>query len=209
MFGRLWGWLTSGLRVKYQEYRKTWWWLVVCLIAGIGLAVVSLLIANPGVDDINTSLLDGNVLNMASVDASIGNFMWQRVLSILLPVLVVLVAAALSAWTAWLLFPLVLMHGYWVCFTLWWTFMYFNISAILLLVFYVVWLVVVTLVLCVGVIWASTCGAALRVCHGRNKRGWLAVLKGLTILVVTAVVLGVVEYLIFYLILGRIVYKPL
>lgn len=209
MLGRLWGWFTSGLRVKYREYRRTWWWLVVCLVAGVGLAVVSLLIANPDVDDINTSLLDGNVLNMASIDASIGGFIWQRVLSVLLPVVVVLVAAALSAWMAWLLFPLVLMHGYWVCFTLWWTFMYYSISAILLLVFYVVWLVVVTLVLGVGVIWASQVGAGLRVCRGRGKAGWLAVVQGLAVLVLTLVVLGVVEYLIFYLILGRIVYKPL
>lgn len=178
MFNRLWLWLCSGLRLKYQIYRRTLWWLVFWLVVGSVLAIISLAIGGVGTDDINYHLIDGNILNMADPNAGIGGFIWQRMVTLFVPVLILLGLALLSRWTALAIFPLVLMHGYWLCLTVWWTFMYYSFNALFLLLFYLVWLVLVTVVLLVALIgvydWARTVREQRYHCRGL----WWPLLRG-------------------------------
>lgn len=193
------------LRVQWKQYRRTLGWLVFWLVVGIVTGIVTLIINDIEVDDINYRLIDGNILNATTVGVGMGSFIWQRILSLMVPILVVFGLAALSRVTAYVIFPLVFMHGYWLAVALWWVFFYYGFSAILLLIFYTVWLLLVTAILFVGLLWAFQWGSQCRTCHGRTD--WGAIGRGTVIMIGVAVVLGIFEYLVFWTILGKIVYK--
>lgn len=205
-----WDRLLGMCRVQWQKYKKTLVWLLVWLVAGVVLGIVTLFVTDVGVDEINYHLIDGNILNATALDSSMGSFIWQRVLSIAIPVLVVLVLAWLSRVTAYAVFPVIMVHGYWLAVAIWWTFFYYSFTAILLIVFYLVWLLVVTAVILVGMLWALQSGESLRLrgqC-GRSEKNWWLILRGAVVLIGVAVVLGFFEYLVFWTVLGKIVYKP-
>lgn len=205
-----WDRLLGMCRVQWQKYKKTLVWLLVWLVAGVVLGIVTLFVTDVGVDEINYHLIDGNILNATALDSSMGSFIWQRVLSIAIPVLVVLVLAWLSRVTAYAVFPVIMVHGYWLAVAIWWTFFYYSFTAILLIVFYLVWLLVVTAVILVGMLWALQSGESLRLrgqCGRAEKNRWL-ILRGAVVLIGVAVVLGFFEYLVFWTVLGKIVYKP-
>lgn len=205
-----WGRLLDFLRVQWRKYKSTLYWLLVWLVAGIVLGIVTLIINDVEVSEINYRLIDGNILNATSINAGMGSFIWQRILSLLVPISLVLLLASVSRVTSWVVFPVVLMHGYWLAVAVWWIFFYYGLTAILLLVFYVLWLLVVTAVLLAGLLWALQTGENLRIGGGSDcaqKRDWGALLRGMAIIIGIAVVLGFVEYLVFWTILGKIVYK--
>lgn len=204
-----WYRLLDWLRVQWHKYKTTLIWLLVCLGAGVIVGIVTLYISDVTVSDINYQLIDGNILNATAVGSTMGNFIWQRILSLMLPTLLVLVMAAISRVTVWTIFPVCFMHGYWLVMAAWWMFFYYSFTAILLIVFYVLWLLIVTVVLLAGLLWALQCGENFRHSKQCNQsKNWLAVLRGTTILIGVALVLGFIEYLVFWTILGKIVYKP-
>lgn len=200
------------LRVHWRKYQKTFRWLLVWLIAGIALGIVTVFVTDVGVDDINYHLIDGNILNATAINSSIGNFIWQRVLSIAAPIVIVLVFASLSRITSFAVFPVTMIHGYWLAVAIWWTFFYYSFTAILLLIFYIVWLIIVTVVILAGLLWALECGANLRSNNQSSQCGkqhYIGVLlRGAITFIGIAVVLGFFEYLVFWTVLGKIVYKP-
>ena len=211
---QVWWWykLLDFLRVQWRKYKTTFCWFLVCLVIGIILGIITLYLGDVGVDNINYRLIDGNLLNATSIDSSLGNFVWQRILSLALPIIVVLILATISKLTALAVFPMVLMHGYWLAVAVWWTFFYYNLTAILVLVFYIVWLLIVTLVLFAGLLWALQCGENFRQSGGKTNcpptRNWGVFWRGVALIVGVAVVMGFLEYLVFWTILGKIVYKP-
>lgn len=204
----LWSKLLDFLRVQWRQYKSTFYWLLVWLCAGIVIGIITLIISNIAVDDINYRLIDGNILNATAINSSLGSFVWQRILSLVIPVLVVLIFACLSRVTALMVFPVVLMHGYWCAVAVWWTFFYYSLPAILVLIFYILWLVVVTAVLLAGLLWALQCGEQFR--NSKNcdsNHRWANLFRGLAIISGVAVILGFIEYLVFWTVLGKIVYK--
>lgn len=205
-----WYRLLDFLRVQWRKYKSTLCWLLVWLVAGIVLGIVTIIVTDVGVGDINYHLIDGNILNATSTSGSMGGFIWQRVLSIAIPILVVLIFACLSRVTSLAIFPVILIHGYWLAVAVWWTFFYYSFTAILLIIFYVVWLLVVTAVLLAGLLWALQCGENLRKNgkDGGKPREWGTLFRGAAILIGIAVALGFFEYLVFWTVLGKIVYKP-
>lgn len=205
MLALAWCRLLDYLRVQGKTYRGTFCWLVVCLVVGAVLGIVTIVIGDVEVEEINYQLIDGNILNATAIGSGIGSFVWQRILSLVVPILVVLGLALLSKFTGYVFFLLILMHGYWLSVALWWVFFYYSFAAILVIVFYAVWLLLVTAVLCVGVIWAFRWGCDCRTCGGKIQ--WGVMFRGLAVFVAVAVVMGFFEYLVFWAILGKIVYK--
>jgi len=205
MMALWWCRLIDYLRVQWKTYRATMCWLAVCLVLGAVLGIVTICIGDVEVDNINYQLIDGNILNATAIGVGMGSFVWQRILSLAVPVLVVFVFAALSRWTGCVLFPIVLMHGYWFSVALWWVFFYYSFSAILVIMFYAVWLMIVTAILFVGLVWAYQWGCHCRTCRG--KREWGCIVRGACCLIGVAVVMGFLEYLVFCTVLGKIVYK--
>lgn len=203
-----WDRLLGTLRVQWQKYKTTLIWLVVWLVAGVVLGIVTIFATDVTVGDINYHLIDGNILNATAIGSSMGSFIWQRVLSIAVPVLVVLMFALLSRVTAYAVFPVIMVHGYWLAIAVWWTFFYYSFTALLLIIFYLLWLLVVTAVILAGMLWALQCGANFREQQCTKCKAWLDVLRGAGVLIVVAVGLGFLEYLVFWTVLGKIVYKP-
>ena len=207
-----WYRLLDFLRVQWQKYKATFIWLLVWLIAGLVFGIVTIYLGKVGVDDINYHLIDGNLLNATATNSSIGNFIWQRVLSLILPITLVLILASIARFTALIVYPVVLIHGYWLAVAVWWTFFYYNVTAILLLVFYIICLLLVTAILLAGLLWALQCGANFRNSGGSQNcpqiQNWGNVLRGALIIIGIAICLGIFEYLVFWTVLGKIVYKP-
>jgi len=202
-----WFRLVEQLRVQWKKYRRTLIWLAVWCVVGAVLGIVTIVIGHVDIEGINYQLIDGNILNATAIGSSIGSFIWQRILSLAIPVIVVFCLAMLSRVTALVIFPVVLMHGYWLSVAIWWVFFYYSLPAILVIIFYTVWLLLVTAILLVGLVWAFQWGSYCRTCVG--KRPWGTVIYGASVLIVVAVVLGVLEFLVFWTVLGKIVYKPL
>ena len=207
MWALCWCRLLDLLRIQGKRYRTTFCWLLVWLVVGAVLGIVTLVVGDVEVDGINYRLIDGNLLNATAIHPSMGSFIWQRILSLLVPILIVFICALISRVTAWIIFPLVLVHGYWLSVAIWWVFFYFSFPAILVIIFYTVWLLLVTAILLAGLIWAFRCGGECRTCHGKWQ--WGAILRGFVLVFGIAVVFGLFEYLIFCTILGKIVYKAL
>lgn len=205
-----WERLLGFLRVQWQKYKVTLIWLVVWLVAGMIFGIVTLFVTNVGVDEINYHLIDGNILNATALGSSIGSFIWQRILSIIIPVLVVLILASCGRVIAYAVFPVIAVHGYWLAVAVWWTFFYYNFTALLLIIFYIIWLLVVTVVILAGLLWALQWGANFRCRRKQNGQGgdWWMLIRGIGVLVAVAAVLGIFEYLVFWTVLGKIVYKP-
>lgn len=203
-----WCRLCELLNVQWKSYRRTFLWLVIWCVVGGVLGIVTIVIGDVAVENINYQLIDGNILNATALGSSIGSFIWQRILSLVIPVLLVFGFALLSKFTAFIIFPLVLMHGYWLSVAIWWVFFYYSLPAILVIIFYTVWLLLVTAILLIGLIWALRWGCHCRTCCGKQKK-WGSIIWGLCIITGIAVVLGLIEFLVFWAILGKIVYKAL
>ena len=201
--------MLDTLRVKWAVYQRTAWWLLFWLVVGVVFGVISIAVGDIGAGDINTKLIDGNILNMAGVAPGVGTFLWQRGLTILVPVLLLFGCALLGRVATLAVWPFVVLHGYWLCLSLWWTWCYYTVNAVFLLAFYGLWLIVVTAVLFAGILWALNLAAQIRETHWRCAGGWGRLWSGLALLTAVSIVLGLLEYLVFAWFLGRIVYKPL
>ncbi len=202
-----WFGLLERLSVQWKKYRRTYFWLIFWCVVGAVLGIVTIVIGDVDIEGINYQLIDGNILNATAIGSSIGSFIWQRILSLTIPVFVVFIFAMLSRFTTLMIFPVVVMHGYWLSVAIWWVFFYYSLPAIFVIIFYTVWLLLVTAILLVGLIWALEWGNYCRTCY--KKRPWGKVVYGVVILIVVAVVLGFLEFLVFWTVLGKIVYKPL
>lgn len=207
--GKLWFWLLNTLRVKWAVYRKTALWLLFWLVVGVVWGIITIAMGDIGADDINTKLIDRNLLNMAGVAPGVGTFLWQRVQSIVVPVLLLFGCALLGRAGSLAVWPFMVLHGYWLCLSFWWTWRYYHVNAVFLLAFYGFWLIMVTAVLGAGILWALNLAAQLRDSRWHGAGGWGRFWSGVAWLTVVSVVMGAIEYLVFAWFLGRIVYKPL
>lgn len=202
----LWCRLADFLHVQCRKYRVIVCWLVVCLVIGAVLGIITLVVTKVSVSDINYHLVDGNILNATAIGVGMGSFVWQRILSLVIPVMVCLLLACISRFTAYAIFPVIMVHGYWIAVSLWWVFFYYSFPAILLLIFYAVWLLLVAGILIIGFVWAFQWGNIIR--NSCSKQlDWWAICRGTLLIVAVAVVLGCFEYLVVWSVLGKIVYK--
>ena len=61
-----WCRLCDYLRVQWKTYRTFFIWLLVFFVVGAVLGIVTIVICNVAVDEINYELIDGNILNATS-----------------------------------------------------------------------------------------------------------------------------------------------
>ena len=61
-----WCRLCDYLRVQWRTYRAFFVWLAFFVVVGAVLGIVSVVIGNVEVDEINYNLIDGNILNATS-----------------------------------------------------------------------------------------------------------------------------------------------
>jgi hypothetical protein len=206
MVVRVWLWLLDLLKVNFALHKKIilWFWLLVA----VGIVIGIIAIPQQGIvtSDINSNFIDQNINHSVAVNSSIGSFIWGRLITIFLPLLLLFLFCIMSNVTALIVFPFMALQGYWLVMTVWWTMNKYALGSIMLLGFYAVWLVLVLQVLIAAVVWVMKMAAAIRRLGFRCGFSWHELSVGIGVIVGIEISLAAVEYLVYWVFLARIIY---
>ena len=207
MLIRLWHSLCDALKINFGIYKKMLFWFAVCLILGIILGIITAADENVTIEEINKRLIDQNILHSAAVDTRLGSFVWERILSIFVPLLLLFALALLSDFTALCTFAYMVLHGYWLALSVWWTIEFYAMGSIFILAFYIVWLLIVTAVLIAGCIWVMKLAGPIRCLGFRAGCKTKEIITGVLVLLGIALALAILEHLVYWVFLGKLVFK--
>jgi hypothetical protein len=208
MVVRAWLYLLDTLKVNFSLHKKIIIWFWIFILAGIAVAIISIPRQEITVDDISIRLIDKNIVNSSAVDSTLTGFIWGRLLSVFLPLALLFLFCILSNATALVVFPFMALQGYWLVMTVWWTMNQYALSSVLLLAFYAVWLVLMLQVLIAYVIWVMKLSASVRRVGFRCGFNMREFLVGTGVIVGVEVLSAVIEYLVYFVFLARIIYGP-
>jgi hypothetical protein len=194
------------LKVNFKLHKKLVFWFIFCVVLGVIAGIITVATNDITLDDINNSFIDQNIVNSARANTSVASFIWYRVLSAFVPLLLLFVLSVISNWTALAVFPFMVLQGYWTTISVWWAVQKYALGSVFLLGFYIIWMFVVMAVLVAGIIWV------MKICTGIRRVGFRAgmnireLLIGIGILLGVEIFLALFEYLVYWVFLGRIVY---
>jgi hypothetical protein len=206
MLMRCWLWLSDTLKISFKQHKKIILWFCVCILAGVLIGIITLFTNDITVEDINKNFIDQNILTSTSTNAGVGSFIWQRLISAILPLILIFVLSVISGWTAMIVFPFMFMQGYWAVVSVWWVAQEYAMTAAALLCFYAIWMIVVLTVLSAVVIWVMKIASVIRRVGFRAGFNYREILTGMFILLWVEVISALFEYLVYFVFLGRIVY---
>jgi hypothetical protein len=206
MIVRVWLWLLDLLKVNFALHKKIIFWFWFFIAAGLIIALIAIPRQEIIVDDINSNLIDRNIINATGVGSSFGSFIWGRLIALFLPLLLLFLFCVLSNFTALIVFPFMALQGYWLVMSCWWIMQEYAFSSMLLLLFYGVWSVLVLQVLIAAVIWIMKLSAAIRQLGWRCGFSRRELLVGIGTIVGVQTALASVEYLVYWVFLARIIY---
>ncbi len=201
-------WAKDSLQVNFKIHKKLILWLSLFFVIGIIIAIVTVSTQTIDIDQINIYFIDNNIINSASIKKNFFSFIWHRVNSVLLPLTIIFLFASLSirlGHAASIAF--ITMHGYWITVSIWWIFVYFEISAWLLGIFYIIWLLILSIIFIFSIVWLLKITQPICRMGIKNGCDFNELLKGGLIIVFYSLILGLLEYFTYWIILGRIVYK--
>lgn len=206
MIVRAWLWLLDLLRVNFLAYRRVIIWFWVFLLTGIVIAVITIAQLDILVEDINSGFIDINIINATGVGKGVGSFIWGRIVVVFMPLTLMFGFCVLSSVTALIVFPFMALQGYWVVMSCWWVMQEYMLSSIMLLLFYSVWSILVLQVLLAALIWVMKLSAAIRRLGWRAGCRWRDIWFGVGVIVGAEIALALVEYLVYWVFLARIIY---
>jgi hypothetical protein len=206
MLARFFFYITDSLKINYKLHKSIIWRFVLCILLGVILGIFTIYTRNVGVYEISSNFVDQNIINSAKVNSTIGEYMAQRVISLFLPLALLFVMSIISAFTAGVVFPYMVLQGYWFVITIWWTIQRYVLGSVALLSFYAVWLLLMMTVTVIAVIWLMPICTHIRKlgfrCGFNQKETW----RGILILLAVQLIFAVIEYLVYWVFLARIVY---
>jgi hypothetical protein len=206
MVVRFWLFLLDTLKVNFLQHKKIIIWFWIFILIGITVAFIAIPRQEIIADDISINLIDKNVINSSEAGSTLFGFIWGRLLSVLLPLAVLFLFCILSSVTALIVFPFMTLQGYWLVMTVWWIMNEYALSSVLLLAFYTVWLVLMLQVLIACVIWIMKLSAAVRRFGFRCGFNTREFFSGLAVITGAEVLFAVIEYLVYFVFLARIIY---
>lgn len=206
MVVRAWLWLLDLLKVNFALHKKIILWLWFFIMVGLIIAIITIPRQEVIADDINSKFIDRNIINATGVSSSFGSFIWGRLLMLFLPLLLLFLFCVLSNFTALIVFPFMALQGYWLVMSCWWVMQEYAFGAVLLLLFYTVWSILVLQVLIASVVWMMKLSASVRRLGWRCGLSRRELIVGIGIVVGVQVVLAFVEYLVYWVFLARIIY---
>ena len=182
--------------------------ILLCLFALGGIVLGIIVVFNPLLSHIwiSNHLLDGNVINVASPNRSLWIFLLVRFLDILFGLILVLLFN-LTKWTMLLTFPYIGFRAFWMVINIFWIIDMFGfVHGFLFAITYII--VFVALI----IIFAGTCIFAMR--RGKMARmygikmafRWNEIKSATWTLLFAILVIGFIEWLLYFLILSRMVY---
>jgi hypothetical protein len=206
MWKRFWYFLIDGLKIRHKEYKKVLNYFYFYLILGAICGIIIIYANEIGGEDINRNFVDQNIINSASVNSTFGGYIGQRLLGLFLPLTLLFILGILSGWTAMAVYPFMFLQGYWFIMTVWWTVYEYTLGAIILLAFYIVWLLIVLAVLIFAVLWIMKITQNIRCFGFRAGFCWIELWRGLGVILATMLIISFVEYLVYWVLLSRIIY---
>jgi len=201
--------LRNNLQVVWRENKTL---LVILGLFALGGMVLGMIVAfNPIMHHqwISRHLLDGNVLNVTAPNRGIFAFLFARLLDVGFGALL-LMLFNLTKWTMLLSFPYIAFRAFWMVINLFWIIDAFGfVHGLLFFVFYFVVFIALLLMFMCAAIFALKRGKHCRM-YGWRVGLRFSEIKG-AVLWFTAIVaiLAFIEWLIYFLILSRMVYVVL
>jgi len=188
-------------------FRDNAWALFFCVIAVVvGVVIGVLAVADPLMSHIRVSenLIDGNIINAINPDRGMFVFMLSRFFDTFLKGLLIFIVS-LTVWTKWIAFPLLALRGYWIVVNLFWIMNRFGISGILLAITYLIILIIALAILVVIAIYVFKLGKYVGK-YGFRCLGDNSVLTTLLMFTCAVLILAFTEWLLYFLILSRMVF---
>ena len=175
---------------------------------GVGVVFGCVMVFNPmlTVRNIGEHLIDGNLRRAVSPVAGIGGMIFGRVLDVLVVGLMIFVVA-LTNWSVVLVFPLAAFRGYCLVMNLYWAFFKFGMPhGLILFVVYLFWLLVAVVLFVIAVVFIMRHCAGIRRYGFKTGIRWREFCKGLLVICCAAAVVGFFEWLVYFLVLSRMVF---
>ena len=198
--------LRTWLRVLWQENKRLLIILGLFALGGIILGLV--VIFNPLLNHLRISnhLLDGNVLNVTTPNRSLWAFIFIRLLDFGFAFLLVLLFN-LTKWTMLLTFPYIAFRAFWIVINLFWIIDLFGfVHGFLFFVTYLVILTVLLVIFATACVFALKRGKVVRLFGLRCGFRWREIKGALFALLVCLLLVAFIEWLLYFLLLSRMVY---
>ncbi|MCL2846608.1 MAG: hypothetical protein FWE38_02855 [Firmicutes bacterium] len=196
----------DGWKSAWRENRFVIVLLALSAIAGLVLG--ALVIFDPLLEHfrITQNLLDGNIINAASPNRGIFAFIVSRFADFAFAFVLVMLFS-LSKWTVLLVFPYLAFRGFWVVINLFWVIDRFGFAHAAVLFFvYLIVLITLLIIFAAAVLFALRRGKACRMFGLRCGLGWREVRRPLTTFAVILFCVAVIEWLLYFLVLSRMVF---
>lgn len=206
MLRRFFSYITDLLKINYRLHKRIIWSFAFCIALGITWGVITLSTREIGTDQIGSNFVDQNIINSASIDSTIGEYIVQRLITLFLPLALLFIMCVISKVTAWIVFPFMVLQGYWFVMTIWWTLQNYALGAFFLLAFYAVWLLLMLTVTVIAVIWLMNICRHIRKLGFRCGYNWKEFWFGMLILFGLQLFFAILEYMVYWVFLSRIVY---
>jgi len=207
MLTRLWLWFCDTLKINFKTHKTILIWMSIFVTGGIVVGVITVGAGDITAREITIDFVDRNILNSAGANTTIGQFMVQRALAVFMPMLLLFGFGLIAGWLSFVIFPIMAFQGYWMVMSLWWTANFYSMGAGLLVAFYIVFLFASMLILAVGSIWVMRLANNIRRLGFRCGCNIQEILKGLGVILGAAVLLAVLEFLVYWVFLGRLVFR--
>jgi len=189
-----------------QWFRDNGWTILVCTLSVlIGIIVGFLAVSDPLLHHwrISQNLIDRNIINSINPERGLFNFLFSRFFDIFFAAILMFLMV-LTRFTKWMVFPFLGLQGYWVVVNLFWIMNRFGLSGVILAISYLVILILVLLIMISVAVFIIKLGRIIR------KFGFRACdnthLKVITIFTAIVVALAIIEWMLYFLILSRMVF---
>ena len=203
---RFWYHLKNNTGVAWRTHK---WLFIACIVfVLIGIAIGISVTIDPLMTHLRVSqnVLDSNIINSTTQDRGIGAFIASRLLDFGFGMALVFLMC-LSKWTMWLAFPYLAFRGYWIVVNIFWVLDRFGfLPGILLIVIYTVWLSILLILFIIATIFLLRHCANIRKFGFRCNRTRRDFFHGLAMLGITVLFIAVVEWLVYWLILSRMIF---
>ena len=181
-------------------------WLGLFILIGMILGFVMVFNSKVTADKISNSLLDNNILRIVKPNTSFGGLVLGRLFGFILFFALIFVVC-LHRWTVCFVFLLVGYRGFSMVVNLYWTVAKFGLVAgIALFLVYLILFLILLVIFMVAVIFFMRATVGVRRGGFRGGMRWRDFLKGSIMLLFAVTVFAILEWLLYLLVLGKIIF---
>jgi len=150
--------------------------------------------------------LDGNIINVASPNRTIFSFLLVRIADIGFALLLVFLFN-LSKWTMWITFPYVGFRVFWHIINLFWILdRYGFLHGATFFFFYLIVFVFILVLFAIATVYLIKKCAQIRKFGFRTFFRWAELKRPLLWITTSVLIIGFIEWLLYFLVLGRMIY---